>query len=272
MVISREKKRPKRTPTAHLQFFASSFFHVRNLKHLRYAWFCSPLNPQEIHGVFKNVIKNTFFFHEVDDGMNFWKWKFVRISSLLRYRFSRKSKTPDQLLLQWRLPYIQFIKSWICSALKRDIFLFFFGIVEETRKMKSKRRIKKKKTSNKRFFWRNLWNSSFYFLLPFHRFLCLLKHISFTQSAPRQRTNKNRTENTSYSFLGCEYFMLVSERGGETERGFWKRVSIVLKDSEKYFSGTFQCDEVMAGAPKIYFSPTVHLQSPSHCIIYSQGI
>lgn len=34
----------------------------------------------------------------------------------------------------------------------------------------------------------------FYFLLPFHLFLCLLKHISFTQSASRQRTNKNRTE------------------------------------------------------------------------------
>jgi hypothetical protein len=50
-------------------------------------------------------------------------------------------------------------------------------------------------------------------------------------------------------------------RGGEGGE-LWKRVSIVLEDSEKYFSGTFRCDEVIARSrcPKI-FSPTVHLQS-----------
>lgn len=131
----------------------------------------------------------------------------------------------------------------------------YFSSLFRHRKMKSQKNEEEKKsdpTKDSSEILLILFSSSFPSL-----FLCLL------EAALRgERTNKNRTEKNTKLFIP-RLWIFYACFGGPLWRGgrqhttlSWKRVSIVLKDSEKYFSGTFRFDEAMA---EDISSPTVHL-------------
>lgn len=80
-----------------------------------------------------------------------------------------------------RLPYKQFIK--IMNLILR--LFIFFGIIGAHKTKFPREREEKTPTKDSSEILLLFFTSSF------PSFLCLLRHISRTQSAPRQRTNKN---------------------------------------------------------------------------------
>lgn len=138
--------------------------------------------------------------------MNVWTFSLVgveRCGAMMMMEICAKiasdfhPKESENRLCFSRLPYRIFIhnlfKSWICFGSENLFFRLLFRIVTIIEAAQEGE--KDLPSSNKRFFRK-------IFLLPFFHlflFLCLLKTYFLTQSAPRQRTSKNRTENNAES-------------------------------------------------------------------------
>ena len=131
--------------------------------------------------------------------------------------FHDESKSPQsEVAVAGRLPYIQFIKSWICFGFEKRYFSSLFrhrrrDPQDEVSKNEERTKKHPTKDSSEEIFEILL----FLFSSSFPSFLCLL--VTFFSYTKRFEANAQtrigpKKITQSYSYLGCEYFMFVAGR------------------------------------------------------------